>query len=206
VCSITTLLKEVNVQKFVLILAVALVIAGSVSSAKAANRFQVIRTAVPKAVSMATKGAIKFGDGLSAFFWRNKGSIITGTALVTAARNPETVINGTVALVNGTPAPVDAGNIVSSGGQVPVLRYVLLAVLVLFLAYKFGLLPKRFTKSAAVMLLVGAVVLCCGVVRADDFCTMLAPTCTTWPIGWRFWGAHIIDVVIIVVMLLLPTG
>jgi hypothetical protein len=185
VCLITILLKEVNVQKIVLMLAVALVIAGNVGTTEAANRLQVIRSVAPRVINSVSKGAVKFGDGLSAFFWRNKGSITTGTALVTVARNPETFVNGTVALVNGTPAPVGEGG-ASGGGQIPFFRYALLSLLTLFVLYRLRLLPKIPAKTAAALLLVGAVILCCGATASAG--TVSAVPCDAPGISPATWG------------------
>ena len=205
-------------RKFALILA-ALIVVGVVNSAEAANKRlqQTIRSAVPKAVDTATKTIGKIGGDVSSFFWRNKASIVTGTVLVTAATNPEPFIEGAVAAAQGPPTVVvQSGS--PSGGYAVVPRknhsvdwsgYVflsgLLGILALIGMYVYGGRMRTVAKVTVVVLLVGFVAFCCGVVRADGFDEINAMV-NVPPHGWRVIWDVVTNLLMIVLLLLVPVA
>ena len=202
-------------RKFALILA-ALIVAGVVESAEAANRLQVIRFKVPAIVETATKTAGKVGGDISSFFWRNKVAITTGTVLVTAATNPELVAESVVAAVtrpptvivqNGDPTGeytvVTPQKIRSAGWS----GYVFLGggILALTGMYGYGGRARTIAKVAVVVLLVGFVLFCCNAVRADSF-TEIEAMVNVPPWGWKFLWDMLTNILMIVIFLCVPVA
>ena len=178
-------------DKFVyLAVLVAVVVLGSASFAAAASP---IRVLVPKAAKVvtgipATIG--KVGDGVSNWLWRNKGTVATGTVLTTFAMKPEPFLEATTKVASG------------HGGFGILIG--LAALVGLIVLYEIGGRTRTIARIVTVALLIGLVLFCCNAARADDFSTMLEPTCIAWPIGWKFRGDRLLDIVLIAVMVLFP--
>ena len=194
-------------RKYMLIPAAMLsVVVGLAASVEAANRIQTIRSSVPKVVNTATKSLVKVGDDISSFLWRNKGTITTGTVLVTAASNPEAFIDGAVAMAAGPPILIQDGDrtviqkrVRSGNWNGYILLAGLIGILGLIVLRKSSARTWTVAKVVTVALLFGLVIAWCGIARADDFSTIFVSTCVV-PFGWN----RIIDIVLIIVMLFLP--
>ena len=194
-------------RKFALILA-ALIVVGIVNSVEAANRLQIIRSAVPRVMNTA----MKIGDDVAGFFWKNKVAITTGTLLVTAATNPEPFVEGAVAVVNGPPV------VIQNTGDYPIAQkrvrstdwsgYVVLGTLIgiggLILMYEAGGRARTVAKIVTVALFVGFVLFCCGVVRADVPDANDTVICAVQPLGGAFWWNRLFDLLTIIILLFLP--
>ena len=181
-------------RKFILILTVVLFIICVNNSTQAASRYSVM----PKVVNTATKSLIKVGEEFCGFFWKNKVAITTGTVLVTAAMQPEPFISGAVAVASGTPVVVQSTGEAPGGSR---HRYFVLASLIGVAAlvgmYKFGGKARIFAKIIAAVLLIGGVIFCCGVARADDF--GLGTDVTVCAVDKSFWW-FLINLVLIILM------
>ncbi len=204
-------------QKIVLLLAAALFVVGWNNSVEAANRLQTLRSAVPRVVDTAMKSLVKVGEDFSSFFWRNKVAITTGTVLVTAATHPEPFIDGAVAVAAGP--PVIVRNVDSAEEPLPIPTekkwtrssgwggYVFLAGLIgvmgLIIMYEAGGRTRTAAKIITVLLLFVAVLLCCGVARADAPGADVA-ACAVWPDLSKLFLSYIFDIILIVVMLFFP--
>ena len=199
-------------RKFAFILA-ALIVVGVVVPAEAANRLQLLRSKVPTIVEAATKTVGKVGDGISSFFWRNKASIVTGTVLVTAATHPELVAESAVAVAQGPPTvTVQSGEYTvvpkrtrSVDWNVYVFLGGLLGILALIGMYGYGGRARTIAKIVGVVLLVGFVVSCCGVVRADSFDAEIDAMVNVPPWGWRVIWDVTTNIIMLVILLLVPT-
>ena len=174
-------------DKFVyLTVLVGVVMLGSATFAVASP----IKTLVPRAAKVgsgipATIG--KVGDGVSNWLWRNKGTVATGTVLTTFAMKPEPFLEATTKVASG------------HGGFGLLIGLAMLVGLIVL--YEIGGRTRTIARIVTVALLIGFVLFCCNAARADDFSTVLEPTCAAWHFGW---GGRIIDIVLIVVMLLIP--
>ena len=200
-------------RKIIMLAVATVLVACVVESVEAASRIQTIRSAVPKVVNTATKSLGKIGDGVSSFLWRNKGTITTGTVLVTVASNPEPFIDGAVAMAAGPPILIqDSDRTVIQkrarsgywGGYIFLAG--LIGILGLIVLCKSSARMRTVAKIVIVALLIDLVIAGCGVARADDFGTVFAPTCAAWPFGWHWGGGRILDLVLIIVILFLPFG
>ena len=196
-------------RKIILMLAAALLIVGVVGSAEAASKLQMVRSAVPKVVETVTKTAGKVGDDISSFFWRNKASIVTGTALVTAATNPVPFVEGAVAAINGPPTVIVQNVDPKKTRTTPdrssyVFFGSLLGILTLIGMYKCGGRARTVAKITTVVLLVGAILFCCNAVRADVFDTELAAMINVPSWGWRVFWDCATNLLMVVILLLVP--
>ena len=196
-------------RNFIILAVAALLVACAVESVEAASRLQAIRSVAPKVVNTATKSLAKVGDDISSFLWRNKGSITTGTALVTVATNPEPFIDGAVAMVAGPPILIQDGDRTviqkrarSGNWNGYIFPAGLIGILGLIVLCKSSARTRTVAKVVTVVLLIGLVIASCGIACADDFGTVFDTTCPAWHWG----GGRIFDLVLIVVMLFLPFG
>ena len=184
-------------QKTMLMLAVALGIVGCDNSAEAANRLQAIRSAVPKVVN----ATIKVGDDLSAFFWRNKVAITTGTLLVTAATCPEVFVDGAVAVASGPPVIVQNYESVvqKRTRQIPWQVFGgMIVTLILGVMYATGGRSRTAAKIVAVVLLLGGALLFTTTAWAG-------PGMVEAVAGRSIWS-YLLDLVLILLMLTIPLG
>jgi len=182
------------VRKFILILAV-LVVLCVVNTAEAAYRCAV----VPKVVNSTTRSIIKVGEDFFGFFWRNKVAIATSTILVTAATQPQPFIDGAVAVASGPPVLIQHPGVYGvtprQGGHF--FPVALIGVVVLIGMYMYGGQARTAAKIIALALLIGGVIFCCGVARADVSDLGLdATTCTVDRSIWWF----IINLILIILL------
>ena len=130
-------------------------------------------------------------DSAANLLWRNKGAVMLGTLLVTAAANPEPFVQGAATVVTGTSQTVYASYIGS------MLSYVLIAIVLIAVGrYLF----RRIRLWRVLPLLLLGLLLCCGGV-AEAGMMNVVPETQLGIIKPPWWG--VFDLIIFVLTLFL---